>query len=48
MDAIRQETAPDRRADPGTAIDTGELMVLLGGLLGLGGMRTFESVRGKA
>lgn len=32
---------------PLPAIDTGELMVLLGGLLGLGGMRTIERVNGK-
>jgi hypothetical protein len=30
------------------AIDLGELVVLLGGLLGLGGLRTIERVRGKA
>jgi hypothetical protein len=29
-------------------IDTMELMALLGGLLGLGGFRTYERVRGKA
>lgn len=29
-------------------IDTGELLVLLGGLLGLGGMRTIERLSGKA
>lgn len=27
-------------------IDVGELMILLGGMLGLGGMRTFEKVKG--
>lgn len=30
------------------AIDTMELMVLLGGMLGLGGMRTAERLRGRA
>ena len=29
-------------------IDTAELLALLGGLLGLGGFRTYERVRGKA
>lgn len=33
---------------PLPAIDTSELFVLLGGLLGLGGFRTWERVRGKA
>ena len=28
------------------AIDTGDLLVLLGGMLGLGGARTFEKIRG--
>lgn len=33
---------------PLPAIDTSELLVLLGGLLGLGGMRMVERLRGKA
>jgi hypothetical protein len=33
---------------PLPAIDMGELTVLLGGLLGLGGFRSFERIRGKA
>lgn len=30
------------------SLDLGDLIVLLGGMLGLGGMRTFERVKGKA
>lgn len=30
------------------SIDTDELLLLLGGMLGLGGMRSFERVKGKA
>ena len=33
---------------PLPAIDTEDLMVLLTGMLGLGGLRTFERVKGKA
>lgn len=33
---------------PLPSIDTGDLMVLLGGMLGLGGFRTFERMKGKA
>ena len=33
---------------PLPAIDTAELMILLGGLLGLGGFRTVERIKGKA
>jgi hypothetical protein len=33
---------------PLPSIDTDELMLLLGGMLGLGGMRSFERVKGKA
>jgi len=29
-------------------VDTGEILAILGGMLGLGGMRSFERVRGKA
>lgn len=38
----------DANVPPLPAIDTAELMILLGGLLGLGGMRTAERLRGKA
>jgi hypothetical protein len=34
--------------DPLPAIDTMELIALLGGMLGLGGFRTFERIKGKA
>lgn len=33
---------------PLPAIDTEELMILLGGMLGLGGMRSLERIKGKA
>lgn len=37
-----------KQVPPLPAIDTESLMVLLIGLLGLGGMRTFERIKGKA
>ena len=33
---------------PAPEIDTGDLMILLGGLLGFGGLRTFEKIKGVA
>jgi len=41
-------TALTHQPAPAPAIDTSELMFLLSGLLGLGGLRTFEKVRGVA
>lgn len=41
-------TAITHQPAPAPAIDTNELMFLLSGLLGLGGLRTFEKVRGVA
>jgi hypothetical protein len=36
------------QVEPLPAIDTMELIALLGGMLGLGGFRTFERIKGKA